>query len=87
MADDISVRLARLDACAVSDALDQLGLPPSVTGLLALSVRRRVSGRVTTVKLAAGKAPCGRRAAASVHCCNRCVDTRCGHCRRTADGH
>lgn len=57
MADDISVRLARLDACAVSDALDQLGLPPSATGLLALSVRRRVSGRVTTVKLSAGKPP------------------------------
>jgi 4-hydroxy-4-methyl-2-oxoglutarate aldolase len=59
MADDISLRLSRLDSCAVSDALDQLGLPPSVTGLLALSVRRRVSGRVTTVKLSAGKPPAG----------------------------
>lgn len=57
MADDVCVRLARLDACAVSDALDQLGLPPSVSGLLALSVRRRVSGRVTTVRLAPGKPP------------------------------
>jgi 4-hydroxy-4-methyl-2-oxoglutarate aldolase len=59
MANDTSVRLARLDACAVSDALDQMGLPPSVTGLLALSVRRRVSGRVTTVKLSAGEPPSG----------------------------
>jgi regulator of RNase E activity RraA len=57
MADDLAERLLRLDACAVSDALDQLGLPPSVTGLSALSVRRRVSGRVTTVKLAPGKPP------------------------------
>jgi 4-hydroxy-4-methyl-2-oxoglutarate aldolase len=59
VSDDISLRLARLDACAVSDALDQLGLPASVTGLLALSVRRRVSGRVTTVKLSAGRPPAG----------------------------
>jgi 4-hydroxy-4-methyl-2-oxoglutarate aldolase len=52
---DIELRLSRLDACAVSDALDQLGLPPSVTGLVALSVRRRIHGRVTTVRLAAGR--------------------------------
>jgi 4-hydroxy-4-methyl-2-oxoglutarate aldolase len=71
MADDISVRLARLDACAVSDALDQLGLPPSVTGLMALSVRRRVSGRVTTVKLAAGKAPAD---AVPRHLCTAAID-------------
>ncbi len=57
MSDELATRLARLDACAVSDALDQLGLPPSVTGLRSLAARRRISGRVVTVKLAAGKAP------------------------------
>jgi 4-hydroxy-4-methyl-2-oxoglutarate aldolase len=57
MSDGIAARLKRFDACAVSDALDQVGLPASVTGLLPLSVRRRVSGRVTTVQLAAGKPP------------------------------
>ncbi|MBN9479172.1 MAG: RraA family protein [Bordetella sp.] len=57
MSETPSVRLARLDACAVSDALDQLGLPSSVTGLRALSVRQRISGQVTTVRLAAGKPP------------------------------
>jgi 4-hydroxy-4-methyl-2-oxoglutarate aldolase len=71
MADDISVRLARLDACAVSDALDQMGLPPSVTGLLALSVRRRVSGRVITVKLAAGK---HLASAPARHLCTAAID-------------
>jgi 4-hydroxy-4-methyl-2-oxoglutarate aldolase len=71
MSDEISIRLARLDACAVSDALDQLELPASVTGLLALSVRRRVSGRVTTVKLAASKPPSG---AASRHLGTTAID-------------
>jgi 4-hydroxy-4-methyl-2-oxoglutarate aldolase len=50
-------RLSQLDACAISDALDQLGLAASVTGLAPLSVRRRISGRVTTVRLVAGKPP------------------------------
>lgn len=71
MSIEISARLARLDACAVSDALDQLGLSPSVTGLNALSVRRRVSGRVTTVRLAAGKPPEG---APARHLCTTAID-------------
>lgn len=54
---DLLTRLARLDTPAVSDALDQLGLPPSVTGLRRLATDRRISGRVVTVKLAAGKPP------------------------------
>lgn len=65
------VRLARLDACAVSDALDQLGLPAAVTGLRALSVRRRISGRVTTVRLAAGPAPAD---APARHLCTAAID-------------
>jgi 4-hydroxy-4-methyl-2-oxoglutarate aldolase len=71
MAGDIALRLARLDACAVSDALDQLGLPGSVTGLRALSVRRRISGRVTTVRLAAGKPPAD---APPRHLCTTAID-------------
>jgi regulator of RNase E activity RraA len=46
-------RLRRLDACAVSDALDKLQAPGAVGGLHQLSTRRRIAGRVTTVKLAA----------------------------------
>lgn len=59
MADDFATRLARLDACAISDALDQLGLPPSVTGLIPFAARRRISGKIITVKLGAGKPPEG----------------------------
>ncbi|HEX2726923.1 MAG TPA: RraA family protein [Beijerinckiaceae bacterium] len=49
---DIVSRLASLDTCAVSDALDKLGLPGCVTGLAPLSCQRRIAGRVHTVKLA-----------------------------------
>jgi regulator of RNase E activity RraA len=44
-------RLARLDACAISDALDRLGLSGAVAGIVRLSTDRRISGRVLTVKL------------------------------------
>lgn len=45
------VRLGRVDSCAVSDALDKLGLTGAVTGLHRLSTDRRIAGRVITVKL------------------------------------
>jgi regulator of RNase E activity RraA len=44
-------RLAALDSCALSDALDSLGLPAAVAGLAPLSVARRIAGPVRTVKL------------------------------------
>lgn len=43
--------LERLDACAVSDALDSLGIPGSVVGITRLSTDARVCGEVTTVRL------------------------------------
>lgn len=49
--DEAVKRLARLDACAVSDALDKLGLVGAVTGLLPLSSTRRIAGRVVTFRL------------------------------------
>jgi 4-hydroxy-4-methyl-2-oxoglutarate aldolase len=48
---DFVSRLARLDSCAVSDALDKLGLKGSVTGLHRYSSEKRIAGRVLTVKL------------------------------------
>ena len=48
---DLVSRLGRLDACAVSDALDKLGLTGVVTGIQRLTTDRRISGRVVTVKL------------------------------------
>lgn len=48
---DVTVRLSRLDACAVSDALDRLGLTGTVSGLQRLATARRISGRVITVRM------------------------------------
>jgi 4-hydroxy-4-methyl-2-oxoglutarate aldolase len=48
---NIEARLARLDTCAVSDALDRLKLRGVVTGLMPLTVFRKIVGRVITVRL------------------------------------
>ena len=50
---DLRARLALLDSCAISDALDSLGLPPAVVGLAPLSVVKPICGPVMTVKLIA----------------------------------
>lgn len=60
MGDPLVERLRRLDACAVSDALDKLGLAGCVTGLRSASPGRRIAGRVHTVRLKAGTTPPGR---------------------------
>src|SRR5688500_5817481 len=60
---DLLERLSKLDSCALSDALDKLGLPGSVTGLQRLSTDRRISGRVVTYRLE----PDDGRAVASRH--------------------
>jgi regulator of RNase E activity RraA len=44
-------RLHKLDSCAVSDALDKLGLKGSVTGIHRFTTELRIAGRVLTVKL------------------------------------
>jgi 4-hydroxy-4-methyl-2-oxoglutarate aldolase len=68
--DDLTDRLSRLDACAVSDALDRLGLPGVVTGLHRLATDRRISGRVLTVKLDKDDG----RAAAGRHLCTGAIE-------------
>ena len=52
-------RLARLDCCAVSDALDKLKLHGVVVGLAQLAAPRRLAGRVVTMKLGVGSPPPG----------------------------
>ena len=47
-------RLRRLDCCAVSDALDKLGLQGVVTGLPQRSGSGRIAGCVVTMKLGTG---------------------------------
>ncbi len=52
-------RLDTLDTCAVSDAMDSLGITGAVDGLTRRSTRERIAGRVRTLKLAAGGPPQG----------------------------
>jgi len=56
---ELVTRLRRLDCCAVSDALDRLGLSGVVTGLPQQSGQGRIAGRVITVKLGVGDPPPG----------------------------
>jgi regulator of RNase E activity RraA len=50
-ADPHVARLRRLDCCAVSDALDKLGMRGAEGGLLQRSTSRRIAGRAVTVRL------------------------------------
>lgn len=59
MTDPNVQRLRRLDACAVSDALDKLGLPGAVTGLPQRSGPGRIAGRAVTMKVGPGQPPPG----------------------------
>jgi regulator of RNase E activity RraA len=51
MNNDFLSRLNKLDSCAVSDALDKLGLKGSVTGIHRFTTETRIAGRVLTVRL------------------------------------
>jgi 4-hydroxy-4-methyl-2-oxoglutarate aldolase len=51
MSADLAARLARLDTCGVSDALDRLGLPGAVLGLGPMWPCPRIAGQVITVRL------------------------------------
>jgi regulator of RNase E activity RraA len=53
-------RLRRLDACAVSDALDRLKLKGVVSGVPQQSGEGRIAGRIVTVKLGVGQATGGK---------------------------
>lgn len=57
--DTLIERLRALDSCAVSDALDSVGLPPALTGIGPLSVAQKIAGPIVTVKLGPDKPPGG----------------------------
>ena len=59
MSDPYVQRLRRLDACAVSDALDKLKLAGAVTGLPQRSGPGRIAGRAVTMKVGPGEPPPG----------------------------
>ncbi len=64
-------RLEALDTCAISDALDALGLPCAVTGIAAQTTNKRIAGRAVTVKLTDRKP----ETAAIRHLCSGAVDS------------
>jgi regulator of RNase E activity RraA len=49
--DELAERLAKLDTCAVSDAMDKLGLTGVVLGISPTAPPAKISGRVVTMKL------------------------------------
>lgn len=51
--DSLIARLAALDTCAVSDALDKLGVSGAVIGIFALTGPVKIVGRAVTTKLGA----------------------------------
>ena len=67
----VRTRLAHLDCCAVSDALDQLELPSSVTGLRCQTSPRRIYGQAITVRLATGGPPVGAQVR---HLCTTAIE-------------
>jgi len=62
-------RLGALDSCAVSDALDKLGLKGSVTGIHRFTTEQRIAGRVLTVKLDRAEGRSNTR-----HLCTTAID-------------
>ncbi len=67
--DDLVERLKRIDACAVSDALERNGLPPAVVGLVQVGSRSALAGRVVTVELGEPGGETPKR-----HLCTAAVD-------------
>ena len=69
--DELITRLAMLDTCAVSDALDKLGLTGVASGIQRRATDRRICGRVVTAKLE----PDDGRPAASRHLGTTAIET------------
>jgi 4-hydroxy-4-methyl-2-oxoglutarate aldolase len=69
MSDDLRQRLAQLDSCIVSDALDKLGLSGVAPGLARLSTDKKLAGRVITVKLEAANGRTAER-----HLCTGAIE-------------
>src|SRR5277367_523931 len=67
--DNFVPRLNKLDSCAVSDALDKLGLKGSVTGIHRFTTEQRIAGRVLTVKLDRAEGRSNTR-----HLCTAAID-------------
>jgi 4-hydroxy-4-methyl-2-oxoglutarate aldolase len=75
---DLTKRLRKLDTCAVSDAMDRLGLTGVVLGVHPLGPRRRIAGHAVTVRLDAAteqlRAEIAARGEHPRHLCTAAVD-------------
>jgi 4-hydroxy-4-methyl-2-oxoglutarate aldolase len=69
--DHTLTRLAQLDTCAISDALDKLGLKGVASGIQRVATDTRIFGRVVTAKLE----PDDGRPAASRHLGTTAIET------------
>jgi 4-hydroxy-4-methyl-2-oxoglutarate aldolase len=69
MPSEFVARLGALDSCAVSDALDKLGLKGSVTGIHRFTTEQRIAGRILTVKLDRAEGRSNTR-----HLCTTAID-------------
>lgn len=67
---DVRSRLAGLDTCVVSDALDKLGLRGVAAGLSRLSTDKKLAGQVLTVKLESATGRVAER-----HLCTAAIET------------
>ncbi|MEZ5758565.1 MAG: hypothetical protein R3D86_10125 [Emcibacteraceae bacterium] len=71
MSNDLLDRLKKMDSCAVSDAMDSLGLPGEVTGITNQTTKNKIVGRALTVELGS-KAPDGGSAR---HLCSGAIES------------
>jgi len=73
MSNDLLVRLKNMDSCAVSDAMDSLGLFGEVTGINNQTTKDKIVGRTLTVELGNEK-PAG---GSTKHLCSGAIE--CGN--------
>lgn len=69
MSNNLQQRLAQLDSCVVSDALDKLGIAGVAPGLARFSTNSKLTGRVLTVKLEAANGRMAER-----HLCTSAIE-------------
>ena len=69
MIENLRQRLAQLDSCVVSDALDKLGFTGVAAGISRLSTDKKLTGRVLTVKLEAANGRTAER-----HLCTAAIE-------------
>lgn len=68
-------RMSALDACAVSDALDSIGIDGVVDGIKRRSTKDRIIGRVQTMRISIGSLPAGSKSHLGAHSVEQAAPT------------